>query len=201
MASVTTDISPWIPCSLAMGSVIVCLILLAAMPEPRVSKHYPGRPESPIPARNSTSSTITKPTTASRLLTLLSNPTILFTIPVFLVGILRYTTLNILIQYANIRFHLPLSTGATFYTETAAINILLFLFLIPALTSHIRTKYAVRPQTIDLFLVRTSVCMMSIGSLAIGLAPTKSLLPLGNPPPPPSPSFSFPRHIHFISFN
>ncbi|TVY45356.1 Efflux pump [Lachnellula subtilissima] len=181
VASVTTDISPWIPCSLAMGSVILCLILLAVMPDPRNSKHdseSPESPESPM-AEDYTSRTTTKPTTTSRLLTLLSNPNILFTIPVFLVGILRYTTLNVLIQYANIRFHLPLSTGATFYTETAGINILLFLFLIPALTSHIRTKYAVRPQTIDLFLVRTSVCLMSMGSLAIGLAPTKSLLPLG----------------------
>ncbi|TVY23472.1 Efflux pump [Lachnellula hyalina] len=178
VASVTTDISPWIPCSLAMGSIILCLILLAVMPDPRGSKNHSESPESHI-AEDYTSRTITKPTTTSRLLTLLSNPNILFTVPVFLVGILRYTTLNVLIQYANIRFHLPLSTGATFYTETAGINILLFLFLIPALTSHIRTNYAVRPQTIDLFLVRTSVCLMSMGSLAIGLAPTTSLLPLG----------------------
>jgi hypothetical protein len=163
-----------------MGSVILCLILLAIMPDPQGSQRNLGYPESPI-LSDETGANSSKPSAIARLCTLTSNPNVLFTIPVFLVGILRYTTLSILVQYAHVRFKVKISTGATFYTETAIVNIFLFLFLIPQATAYIRNKYSVRPQTIDLFLVRTSVCLMSLGSLSIGLAPSKKLLPVGRP--------------------
>jgi hypothetical protein len=117
--------------------------------------------------------------TVNGLRSALLNRNILLTIPVFLVGIFRYTTLNFLIQYAYVRFGVRFSTGATFYTETAIVNIFLFLFLIPNLTSHIRIKYNTRPQIIDLFLVRSSVVLMCLGCLAIGFAQSKMVLPIG----------------------
>jgi len=153
------------------------------MPNPQRSKRSPDYPESPILSDETITNDSAKPSAVVRLLTLTSNPNVLFTIPVFLVGILRYTTLSTLIQYAHVRFKLKISTGATFYTETAAVNIFLFLFLIPQLTAYIRKKYHARPQTIDLFLVRTSVCLMTLGSLSIGLAPSKNLLPVGQSHP------------------
>ncbi|KAF8848546.1 hypothetical protein BDZ45DRAFT_753702 [Acephala macrosclerotiorum] len=85
------------------------------------------------------------------ILLTLANGNVLLVVPVFLVGIFRYTTLNVLIQYASLRFGIKISTGATFYTETAI-------------------KHAVRPQSIDLFLVRMSVTLMCIRCLAIGFA-------------------------------
>lgn len=179
VASVTTDISPWIPCGLAMGSVVICLVLLFLMPDPQNSTRSSGHPESPDLSDETITNSSTKPSAIARLLTLSSNPNVLFTIPVFLVGILRYTTLSILVQYAHVRFKSKISTGATFYTETAIVNIFLFLFLIPQATAYMRNRYSVRPQAIDLFLVRTSVCLMTLGSLSIGIAPSKELLPLG----------------------
>lgn len=116
------------------------------------------------------------------LISALSNQNTLLVIPVFLVGIFRYAMLNILIQYASIRFALKISTGAIFYTETALINIILFLFLVPRLTTHIRLKYNVRPETIDLALVRTSVVLLTLGCLAIGLARSSVFLPAGRLP-------------------
>ncbi|KAH7411428.1 hypothetical protein BKA64DRAFT_569797, partial [Cadophora sp. MPI-SDFR-AT-0126] len=113
------------------------------------------------------------------LVSALSNRNIRLTIPVFLVGIFRYAMLNILIQYASVRFGLKISSGAIFYTETAIVNIFLFLFLVPQLTAYIRSKYNVRPVVLDLVLVRTSVTLMCIGCLAIGFVQSSSLLPIG----------------------
>lgn len=109
----------------------------------------------------------------------LSNRNILLVIPVFLVGIFRYAMLNILIQYASVRFGLKISKGATFYTETAFINIVLFLFLIPRLTTYIRLTYNIKPEIIDLTLVRTSVVLLALGCLAIGLSQSSAILPIG----------------------
>ena len=113
------------------------------------------------------------------LLSALSDTNTLLIIPIFLVGIFRYTTLNILLQYASVQFGMKLSRGATFYTETAMVNMFLFLFLIPRTTSYIRLKYKTSPEVIDLFLVRFSVCMMCIGCLCIGFAPSSKILPIG----------------------
>ncbi|KAF4634520.1 hypothetical protein G7Y89_g3589 [Cudoniella acicularis] len=176
VASVTTDISPWIPCSLSMASALLCLLLLAIMPNSQNPEEETLLSSS---SHTSNSSSSAKTSALTRLIQTASHPNTIFTLPIFLVGILRYTTLNILIQYAHVRFKLKISTGATFYTETAIVNIFLFLFLIPQVTAYIREKYKVRPQTIDLFLVRMSVSLMCVGALAIGLAPSGKLLPVG----------------------
>lgn len=185
VASLTTDISPWIPCTLSMASAILCLALLAIMPNSKTPDEDSILPHSPQPENTSKTSALT------RLLETFSNPNTIFAIPVFLVGILRYATLSMLIQYAHVRFQLKISTGATFYTETAIVNIFLFLFLIPQVTAYIRERYKIRPQVIDLFLVRMSVSLMCIGALAIGLASSSKLLPLGTTPPSPSPPSNY----------
>jgi hypothetical protein len=182
IASVTTDISPWIPCGLAIGSVILCLILLAVMPDPRKSLNSCSvvPPESRAEENsNSDSEALSKSHPVNGLVSALSNRNTLLVIPVFLVGIFRYTTLNVLIQYASVRFGLKISTGATFYTETAVVNIGLFLFLVPQLTKYIRLEYNIRPEVIDLVLVRMSVVLLALGCLSIGLAQSSIFLPIG----------------------
>lgn len=154
------------------------------MPDPRKSQHYLSSistPEQETDNEGAGSSTrsASKFVLVNGLRSALSSRNVLLTIPVFLVGIFRYTTLNFLIQYASIRFHIKISTGATFYTETALVNIILFLFVVPQSTAYIRRKYNVRPQVIDLFLVRTSVTFMCLGCVAIGIAPSAKALPIG----------------------
>lgn len=183
LASITIDISPWIACSMAMGSVILGLLLLwivpftQSSPQPR-SPSPPTFPSSTTPRPQSTdhtpSSTIL--TTINHALT---QPNVLLCIPVFLVGTLRYTTLNLLIQYSSVRFNTKISQGAMFYTETAVINIFLFLFLLPRVTAFIQSKNSVRTEKIDLALMRISVSFLLLGSLAIGLAPTSGWIPVG----------------------
>lgn len=181
IASITLPISPWIPSGMAFTSVILCLLLLWLMPPPKLNtetnstnpleNHIDEDADLSAPPKNTKS--------YATLFRALSNTNVLLTIPVFLVGIFRYTTLNVLIQYASTRFGMSISTGALFYTETAVVNIFLFLFLIPRVTAHVREKYNVQPQRIDLFLVRSSVFLMCCGALGIGLAWTGILLPLG----------------------
>ena len=176
-ASVTTDISPWIPCTLAMASVILCILLLAVMPESR--KTYCSPQATPPESHMQDGGGIRLSPNANGILSALKTPKILLTIPVFLVGIYRYTILGLLIGYASYRFQMKISRGAIFFTEAAFVNIFLFLFLIPQLSSHLRRKYLVRPEVIDLFLVRTSVSLMSVGTLLIGISPSFNLLPIG----------------------
>ncbi|KAM3080581.1 hypothetical protein ACMFMG_005523 [Clarireedia jacksonii] len=171
IASITTDISPWIPCGMALGSVALGLLVLWAMP----SSQNPGETQ----IRSLSSPTTIKPSIASSLIQAVSCPQVLFSIPVFLVGTLRYTTLNVLIQYSSLRFGTSISKGSLYYTETAIINIFLFLFLIPKATAWIREQFGVRPESIDLALVRISVGMLLLGSLLIGFAPEKKWLPFG----------------------
>jgi hypothetical protein len=165
---------------MAMASVILCLLLLWLVPHPALRTELNPAilgvsDNEPSHGLESTK----KSHAVDTLFSSLSNTNILLTIPAFLVGIFRYTTLNVLIQYASIRFDLSISTGAMFYTETALVNIFLFLFMVPTLTAYVRKKHGVQPQSIDLFLVRSSVLLMCCGSLGIGLAWTGSLLAPG----------------------
>jgi hypothetical protein len=172
---------------MAIGSLLICLFLLDILPDPqKPHRYYNSDTSTEAPrigkmrARPATSPEVPlQLPTVSGFISVLHHRRILLTIPVFLVGIFRYTTLNILIQYASIRFKIKISQGAIFYTETAIVNVFLFLFLVPQLTGYIRQKYNVRPQAIDLFLVRTCVCLMSLGSLLIGISPMSQMLPLG----------------------
>ena len=186
IASVTTDISPWIPCGLGMGAVFLCLALLSVMPNTRRSDSLRSGHHREVLDQGAGSSDIDhviedslKPLSIDGIRSALSNTNILLTIPVFMVGIFRSTTLNVLIQYASVRFGMKISAGAAFYTETAIVNIFLFLLVIPRSTAYIRLKYGTRPQVIDLFLVRTSVCLLCIGALLIGLSPSRTSLPFG----------------------
>lgn len=173
------DRSPQIPCSLALGSLVMCLLLLLFMPDLRQTQ---SRLRDPATRENhSTPLTSGKSASIDGILVALRSKSVLLIVPVFLVGIFRYTTLNVLIQYASVQFGMKISTGATFYTETAIVNILLFLCIIPRMTSYIRMKYNTRPEVLDLFLVRASVSCMALGSLLLAVAPSIKILPLGKP--------------------
>lgn len=120
-----------------------------------------------------------KPSVLGSLTDSLSERNVRLLLPVFLVGTLRYTTLNVVIPYASIRFGLKISRGATFYSETAIVNIILFLLVVPRTTSYIRKRYSVRPQVLDRWLVRISISLLCLGALSIGLAPSLKVLPIG----------------------
>src|SRR5436190_7083046 len=140
-----------------MLAILACLLLLLLITEPAtLSRRSPPANSmppildddiSPLSPENQSKS----PSTTSLRGALLQK-NVLLALPVFLTGSLRYTILNVLIQYSSNRFSLKISKGAFFYTETAIVNIFLFLLLVPILTGYLRTKYDIRPPMIDLFM-------------------------------------------------
>jgi len=53
------------------------------------------------------------------------------------------------------------------------------LLIMPRLNAYIQNRFKVRSQMIDLTSVRISVCLLCIGSLLVGIAPSGRLLSLG----------------------
>lgn len=168
IASITLDISPWIPCGLAFGALLLCLVVLTRIPE----RHSVQENEEEIEQTRS----LIKSNKATSFRQALTNRNILFALPTFFVGSIRYSVLNLLMQYASVRFGFSISRTALFYTEMALVNMVLFLFVVPRLTTLWRTQYSFDPQRIDLGLVRISVCLLSIGALSLAISPSGEVL-------------------------
>lgn len=184
IAGMTIDISPWIPCFLALASMVICLCLLGFISTPtQLSLPQENEPllksistSTPLSSQES----LAQPKDKRATLTVyLQNPRILLLVPTFLVSVFRYTTLTILIQYASVRFGLKISTGALFYTETAVANIILFLVVLPRVIEWLKTKRSWKGEEVDLWMVRGSLTFLCVGALGIGIAPISFLLPAG----------------------
>ena len=100
----------------------------------------------------------------------------ILTVPVFLVGLLRPTTLDILLQYTSVQFGWNLSKAVILVSEVAAVNMILFLLVVPQVIKFVQAKYRPHPQTIDLAIVRTSLFLLCGGAMLIGLAPSITTL-------------------------
>lgn len=92
-------------------------------------------------------------------------------IPVFLVGLLRPSTLNVLIQYTSKYFDWKLSQAAVLVSEVAAVNLVLFLVIVPQGMRIMRTRYEFDQQVLDLAVVRASMIFLAVGALLLGVAP------------------------------
>lgn len=164
------DISPWIACLMSIASITLGLGLLCFRPGVDHIKD-----DTTLPEIQDTD--IRKPQTIFQgFRSTLKHKNVVLLIPVFLVGTLRYPTLNVLIPYASIRFNIRISRGAVFYTETAVVNILLFLLIIPATTKCLREHYNMHPATLDRYLVGISLTLLCLGALALALAPSMNIL-------------------------
>lgn len=108
---------------------------------------------------------------SENLIKLFKTSNMILAVPVFLVGLLRPSTLNVLIQYTSIEFGWKLSEAVILVSEVAAVNLILFLLVVPQTMILLRTRYQLHPQTIDLAVVRGSMLFLSLGALFLGLAP------------------------------
>ena len=178
------DISPWIPCVLAIVALFICLLQLWFAPIPKTKDNPPTVDASQtvdgVISSSSVKRSHNRPIKGLRETLLQKN--MLLALPVFLTGSLRYTVLSLLVQYASYRFGLKISTSAYFYTETAVANIVLFLVLVPILNRQLRQSYKISQPTIDLLMVRISVLFLAFGSLLLGLSSSSTMLPFGKSP-------------------
>ena len=116
---------------------------------------------------------------SENLIKLFKTSNMILAVPVFLVGLLRPSTLNVLIQYTSIEFGWKLSEAVILVSEVAAVNLILFLLVVPQTMILLRTRYQLHPQTIDLAVVRGSMLFLSLGALFLGLAPNLPALVFG----------------------
>lgn len=180
LASVTMDISLWIPMLLSIAFLLLTFPLLAIMPE----THKVNVDSSTVDIlyhsiAQSSDDTDSEPNigmsgqisnmSRSMKYTLL-NRNMILAVPVFLVGLLRPTTLNVLLQYTSVRFGWKLSQAVVLVSEVAAVNLVLFLLVLPQSLAYIRKHRHTPPQVIDLTVVRISISLLSIGALLLGLA-------------------------------
>lgn len=119
------------------------------------------------------------PQRSENLFDLFKTRNMVLAVPVFLVGLLRPSTLNVLIQYTSTEFGWKLSKAVVLVSEVAAVNLLLFLVVVPQTMRLLRFRYQLHPQTIDLAVVRGSMLFLSLGALFLGLAPNLPALVIG----------------------
>ena len=100
-------------------------------------------------------------------------------LPVFLIGLLRPSTLNVLIQYTSKFFDRRLSEAVVLVSEVAAVNLVLFLVLVPQGIHLVRVKYNLHQQVADLAVLRASMLFLSVGALCLWLAPNMSSIVTG----------------------
>jgi hypothetical protein len=62
------------------------------------------------------------------------------TAPVFLVGLLRPTTLSVLLQYVAVHFDWKFSQAVILVSEVAAVKLLLFLLVVPHSLAYTYSK-------------------------------------------------------------
>ncbi|KAF2842536.1 MFS general substrate transporter [Patellaria atrata CBS 101060] len=212
IASLTTDISPWIPYASAVIALLLCLLVLTLMPTDShvIAKRIPsqdiqsqlmeesnallsesvsnlsgrGHVEDPPTSMDMgspvgiavTDSISSKKET--RLLNVLSNSSLLAIIPAFLVCALRYTMLNILMQYCYIRFDWKFSRTALFFSEAAIVNILLFSLILPNAVPWIKKRYNIPAKVFDRLTAEIFLCLLSSGAFALGISPGWQFIPI-----------------------
>ncbi|KAI1378990.1 major facilitator superfamily domain-containing protein [Hypoxylon crocopeplum] len=187
ISAATMDISPYIPIALTLASIMIALGILQLIDERKPSRGRDHNPEQmfqpPESAVNHDSSIRTQAAPSSgatsrsdSLAMLLRQKNILLILAVFLTPYLRPATMFILQQYASVRFDWKISRTSLLTSEAAIVNIILFLFIIPQVTSMIRARFDVRQETIDLSVAQISLALLTGGSLLIGLSPNSNLM-------------------------
>jgi hypothetical protein len=87
--------------------------------------------------------------------------------------------LGLSIRYVSNRFHWTLRKTAFLLSLRAGINIVLLLVILPSISYLLISKLHYTSKTKDLFLARSSIIFLTIGSLLIASSPTISLTILG----------------------
>ncbi|MDI1485904.1 MAG: hypothetical protein OHK93_004093, partial [Ramalina farinacea] len=186
LSSATMEISLYIPFLLSIAFLLLCLPVIALLPDTRCASNdqdqrYAQTVNDAWAENASSTSDIaqvqrSQPKSSRGLLEDFKTKVMLLAVPVFLVGQLRPSTLNVLIQYTSNKFKWKLSAAVTLVSEVAAVNLILFLLVLPQLIRFLQGRYHFQPQVIDLAVVRTSMLLLSVGALFLGLAPSVTTL-------------------------
>ena len=181
LASITMDLSILIPFILSILFLLLCLPIVAMIPDTRLHNSCNESTDIASTADRSVDSiqdvsgldnvSQIEHSNADSLLDKFRSSNMVRAMPVFLVGLLRPSTLNVLIQYTSNYFNWRLSKASLLVSEVAAVNLVLFLVIVPQGMKIVRAKYHVDQQVLDLAVVRSSLLFLTVGALLLGLAP------------------------------
>lgn len=174
--------NPWIAMFIGLALQLVPLFLYPRLPETLGYNAIPTIPPSPLSSLGSSIHS-TKRTRTGRLLEALqesytfvmSDKRLLLMFPAFFIHLILMSR-DVLMQYLSVRYQISLARATVLISIRSGLILVLNLALWPLLTWLFRTKWRVHPQKADLFLSRSCVLIMSIGFLAIALAPTLPLV-------------------------
>ena len=181
LASILMDLSIMISFLLSILFLLLCLPIVAMIPDTRIQNSCNRSTDiAPTTNRSLDSSqdtymtsitSYTAPSNSESLRDIFRSRNMARAMPVFLAGLLRPSTLNVLIQYTSKCFDWKLSKASLLVSEVAAVNLVLFLVIVPQGTKIVRAKYHFDQQVLDLAIVRSSMLFLAVGALLLGLAP------------------------------
>lgn len=106
----------------------------------------------------------------------------------------RQNTIEVLLPYASVRFNLelgevtnPRATSnltnvrqtATMLSVVSAVNIFVFLILLPWATTFLQQKVGLSAHLVNIYTARTSSAMLAVGAAMLAAAPNVALVVFG----------------------
>ncbi|KAJ8066985.1 hypothetical protein OCU04_004364 [Sclerotinia nivalis] len=194
MAAILMAKSPWLPLTLGIFSFILGSLLIIFIPETlhihqtSDPSHYPSPSNNDFPnspkSQKSLLPTIKHQILAS-LQSLKSSISILNSAPLILLLItfvikhFSSQSVDISLRYISNRFQFPLRYSSFLWSLRAGVQIILFLLVLPSLSRIMTTRLQMPPAKKDLYLARTSILILTLGSILIAASPTLPLAILG----------------------
>lgn len=181
LAFITMDLSISIPFILSILFLLLCLPVVALIPDTQIHDSCNGFTDIASTTNRSVDSiqdthgicnaSHREQSNSESLLARFRSTNMARAMPVFLAGLLRPSTLNVLIQYTSKYFNRKLSKASLLVSEVAAVNLVLFLVIVPQGMKIVRAKYHLDQEVLDLAIVRSSMLFLTVGALLLGLAP------------------------------
>ncbi|KAK7213376.1 hypothetical protein V2G26_020554 [Clonostachys chloroleuca] len=184
IVSAAADISPWLP------FIISYILLFFTFPVLVIMSNYDTAPQSPHTSHEQSTHPDVPPESRNCLRIALSATIDQFQIlkfifstgkmrlasVIFLIGTLRGISLRALIQYTSVRFGWKLSRTNALIIEVALVNLLLFLFIMPALIRVVSIYLKPEAQVLSLGILKSSLSFLFVGSLLLAFAASSPLL-------------------------
>lgn len=196
LAAVLMAKSPWIPILLGISFVTLGSLLILFVPETLHMQHQRtsashvalATSDDGVPHNCNTKTSLfatMKHEFSNTLRILRSSFSILNSAPLllllltFIVNPLTSQSVDISLRYISNRFHFPLRLSSFLWSLRAAVQIILFLLILPFLSKIMIIRFNIPSSKKDLHLARTSILILTLGSLLIAIAPTLPLAILG----------------------
>ncbi|KAF8537766.1 major facilitator superfamily domain-containing protein [Trichophaea hybrida] len=187
LSSVLMSHNVWTPLLIALVIMVLVLLIACALPETRGLEVANTEPSNSSGEEQEGDERISRPNleTSTRknsnshrdIMTFLRqdiNVTLL--VAIFLVITIGRQTTMLLLQYVSKRYDWSLAKSSLLLSLRAGFNLALMLAGLPVLTSLIITKWKMSTTERDLYISRTSACLVTLGFLGIAIAPNPSLM-------------------------